>query len=84
MAVICSPIIGGPAHAVHVSINLHQVFDTAMDVARDIKLENTLLNFSAQGKPLVKICDFGFTKSVDSGAPHTKLGTMSYTGIHVQ
>lgn len=52
-------------------------------VIRDIKLENTLLNFSAQGKPLVKICDFGFTKSVDSGAPHTKLGTMSYTAPEV-
>ena len=48
-------------------------------VIRDIKLENTLLDGSA--RPLVKICDFGLSKSRADGAPATRLGTMSDTGV---
>lgn len=48
-------------------------------VVRDVKLENTLLDTSA--KPLVKFCDFGFTKSREDSAPKTTLGTFGYTGV---
>jgi Protein kinase domain len=47
-------------------------------VNRDIKLENTLLDGSAM--PLLKICDFGYSKHETDSKPHTKVGTPGYTG----
>lgn len=47
-------------------------------VNRDIKLENTLLN---NGKrPLLKICDFGYSKNDKDSLPKSKVGTPGYTG----
>eukprot|EP00210_Caulerpa_lentillifera_P003735 g3568.t1 len=44
---------------------------------RDIKLENTLLD--ASPRPLVKICDFGYSKSeVWQSVAKTKVGTPTY------
>ena len=47
-------------------------------VNRDIKLENTLLDGSK--RPLVKICDFGYSKSEKDSLPKSKVGTPGYTG----
>ena len=47
-------------------------------VNRDIKLENTLLDGSA--RPLLKICDFGYSKNEMDSRPKTKVGTPGYTG----
>ena len=47
-------------------------------VNRDIKLENTLLDGSK--RPLVKICDFGYSKNLQDSLPKSKVGTPGYTG----
>lgn len=48
-------------------------------VNRDIKLENTLLQL-VQGLPLplLKICDFGYSKAHFMSAPKSKVGTLMY------
>jgi len=49
---------------------------------RDLKLENTLLDGSAQ--PVVKICDFGYSKSVLlQSAPKSTVGTPAYIAPEV-
>ena len=49
---------------------------------RDIKLENTLLNDNDW--PLLKICDFGFSKHVDKDSvPTTVVGTRPYLAPEV-
>ncbi len=50
-------------------------------VNRDMKLENTLVDNTHQ-RPLIKITDFGFSKSDKESLPKSKLGTPSYTGVH--
>lgn len=47
-------------------------------VNRDIKLENTLLDGSK--RPLLKICDFGYSKHEKDSLPKSKVGTPGYTG----
>ena len=47
-------------------------------VNRDIKLENTLLDGSR--RPLLKICDFGYSKHEKDSLPKSKVGTPGYTG----
>lgn len=49
---------------------------------RDIKLENTLLDGS-RPRPLVKLCDFGYSKHIDDSRPKTKVGTPGYTAPEV-
>lgn len=51
---------------------------------RDIKLENTLLVLAPDKKPLLKMCDFGYSKSelLDSIAK-SKVGTPGYTAPEV-
>ena len=49
---------------------------------RDIKLENTLLDGS-KPRPLVKLCDFGYSKHIDDSRPKTKVGTPGYTAPEV-
>ena len=49
---------------------------------RDIKLENTLLDGS-KPRPLVKLCDFGYSKHIDGSRPKTKVGTPGYTAPEV-
>ena len=51
-------------------------------VNRDVKLENTLLDGSAP-RPLVKLCDFGYSKHEDDSRPKTKVGTPGYTAPEV-
>lgn len=46
---------------------------------RDIKLENTLLDSSR--RPLLKICDFGYSKHENDSLPISKVGTPGYTGM---
>jgi serine/threonine-protein kinase SRK2 len=48
-------------------------------VNRDIKLENTLLQ-SVPGLPLplLKICDFGYSKADFMSAPKSRVGTLAY------
>lgn len=48
-------------------------------VNRDIKLENTLLQV-VQGLPLplLKICDFGYSKAHHMSAPKSRVGTLAY------
>ena len=47
-------------------------------VNRDIKLENTLLDGGK--RPLLKICDFGYSKNEKDSLPKSKVGTPGYTG----
>ena len=47
-------------------------------VNRDIKLENTLLDGGR--RPLLKICDFGYSKHEKDSLPKSKVGTPGYTG----
>ena len=53
---------------------------TAGVMSRDIKLENTLLVLQPDKKPLLKLCDFGYSKhdTLDSVAK-SKVGTPGYT-----
>jgi serine/threonine-protein kinase SRK2 len=50
-------------------------------VNRDIKLENTLLDGAPN--PLLKICDFGYSKHEADSRPKTKVGTPGYTAPEV-
>ncbi|KAK9828792.1 hypothetical protein WJX72_002102 [[Myrmecia] bisecta] len=50
-------------------------------VNRDVKLENTLLDGSK--RPLLKICDFGYSKSERDSLPKSKVGTPGYTAPEV-
>lgn len=52
--------------------------------SRDIKLENTLLVLQPDKKPLLKLCDFGYSKHelLDSVAK-SKVGTPGYTSPEV-
>lgn len=50
---------------------------------RDLKLENILLRGSPT-KPIVKLCDMGFSKSdVLHSAPDSTVGTLAYTAPEV-
>lgn len=51
-------------------------------VNRDIKLENASLD-GASRRPLLKICDFGYSKHVADSLPKTKVGTPGYTAPEV-
>ena len=42
--------------------------------------ENTLLDNSK--RPLVKMCDFGYSKHAKDSLPKSKVGTPGYTGRH--
>ena len=46
---------------------------------RDIKLENMLLGGDKK-KPIIKLTDFGFSKSVQDSIPTTICGTLGYMG----
>jgi len=50
-------------------------------VNRDIKLENTLLDGSK--RPLLKICDFGYSKHEKDSLPKSKVGTPGYTAPEI-
>lgn len=50
-------------------------------VNRDIKLENTLLDGSS--RPLLKICDFGYSKHERDSLPKSKVGTPGYTAPEI-
>lgn len=51
---------------------------------RDIKLENALLHqVTNLPKPLVKICDFGYSKSDCKSAAKSKVGTLTYMAPEV-
>ena len=50
-------------------------------VNRDIKLENTLLDGGA--RPLLKICDFGYSKNEKDSLPKSRVGTPGYTAPEV-
>ncbi|KAK9837894.1 hypothetical protein WJX74_007403 [Apatococcus lobatus] len=50
-------------------------------VNRDIKLENSLLDGSK--KPLLKLCDFGYSKSNIDSVPKSNVGTPGYAGPEV-
>lgn len=53
-------------------------------VNRDIKLENTLLQMvSGLPLPLLKICDFGYSKAHFMSAPKSKVGTLAYMAPEV-
>ena len=45
---------------------------------RDVKLENTLLDGSR--RPLLKLCDFGYSKADTDSLPKSVVGTPGYTG----
>ena len=59
---------------------LHRFTHTTGVMSRDIKLENTLLVLQPDKKPLIKLCDFGYSKHelLDSVAK-SKVGTPGYT-----
>jgi serine/threonine-protein kinase SRK2 len=53
-------------------------------VNRDIKLENTLLQMvPGLPLPLLKICDFGYSKAQFMSAPKSKVGTLAYMAPEV-
>lgn len=53
-------------------------------VNRDIKLENTLLQMvPSLPLPLLKICDFGYSKAQFMSAPKSKVGTLAYMAPEV-
>ena len=47
---------------------------------RDLKLENLLLNRQggSKGRPLLKICDFGYSKHEMNSSAKTSVGTPIY------
>ena len=52
---------------------------------RDIKLENTLLDNVEPGRrPLIKLCDFGYSINESHSLPKTAVGTPGYTGAPLQ
>jgi serine/threonine-protein kinase SRK2 len=53
-------------------------------VNRDIKLENILLSSTKDGKKILKLSDFGFSKDTTcQSPPNTRLGTMMYIAPEV-
>ncbi|KAG1674284.1 hypothetical protein FOA52_013473 [Chlamydomonas sp. UWO 241] len=53
-------------------------------VNRDVKLENTLLQVVPDFPlPLLKICDFGYSKAQFMSAPKSKVGTLAYMAPEV-
>eukprot|EP01025_Chloroclados_australasicus_P032828 TRINITY_DN3335_c0_g1_i4.p1 TRINITY_DN3335_c0_g1~~TRINITY_DN3335_c0_g1_i4.p1 ORF type:complete len:448 (-),score=30.12 TRINITY_DN3335_c0_g1_i4:2787-4130(-) len=51
---------------------------------RDIKLENCLVSQPAgMYKPILKICDFGFSKDENQSQPKTRVGTLQYMAPEV-
>ncbi|PSC67166.1 sulfur stress regulator [Micractinium conductrix] len=52
-------------------------------MSRDIKPENTLLVRVPGKPPMVKLCDFGYAKSLEDSAPTTRAGTMHYVAPEV-
>lgn len=51
-------------------------------VNRDIKLENTLLQMVPNlPLPLLKICDFGYSKAQFMSAPKSKVGTLACKSV---
>ena len=49
---------------------------------RDVKLENTLLDTDEVGRrPLIKLCDFGYSINEQQSMPKTAVGTPGYTGV---
>ncbi len=66
-----------------ISIVRDHMYDAVQGVVnRDIKLENTLLDGSK--RPLLKICDFGYSKNDKDSVPKSKVGTPGYTGEHAR
>ena len=49
-------------------------------INRDIKLENILL-VSHEGRPFLKMCDFGYSINQNHSLPVTAVGTPGYTGM---
>ena len=53
-------------------------------VVRDLKLENCLLHISPdQGLPILKLCDFGFSKGSAVSDPKSSVGTLAYMAPEV-
>eukprot|EP00201_Polytomella_parva_P006872 CAMPEP_0175075364 /NCGR_PEP_ID=MMETSP0052_2-20121109/21954_1 /TAXON_ID=51329 ORGANISM="Polytomella parva, Strain SAG 63-3" /NCGR_SAMPLE_ID=MMETSP0052_2 /ASSEMBLY_ACC=CAM_ASM_000194 /LENGTH=356 /DNA_ID=CAMNT_0016344031 /DNA_START=37 /DNA_END=1108 /DNA_ORIENTATION=- len=53
-------------------------------VNRDVKLENTLLHeIEELPLPLLKICDFGYSKAQTDSVPKSKVGTLAYMAPEV-
>lgn len=51
---------------------------------RDLKLENVLLDVSSGGAPIIKICDFGYSKSsLLHSQPKSTVGTPAYIAPEV-
>lgn len=48
-------------------------------INRDIKLENILL-VNYEGRPFLKMCDFGYSINQNHSMPETAVGTPGYTG----
>jgi len=49
-------------------------------INRDIKLENILLVYY-EGRPFLKMCDFGYSINQNHSLPVTAVGTPGYTGM---
>ena len=50
-------------------------------VHRDMKLENTLLDGASPGTlPILKVCDFGYSKHEPQSLPKSSVGTPGYAG----
>lgn len=47
---------------------------------RDIKLENIMLKSKDPIKPILKVCDFGYSINENHSLPKTAVGTPGYTG----
>lgn len=53
-------------------------------VHRDLKLENTLLHIEGDHAPRIKICDFGYSKSMRyHSLPNSTVGTPAYIAPEV-
>lgn len=48
---------------------------------RDIKLENIMLKSKDPIKPILKVCDFGYSINENHSLPKTAVGTPGYTGM---
>jgi len=51
-------------------------------INRDIKLENILLVY-CEGRPFLKMCDFGYSINQNHSLPVTAVGTPGYTGMFI-
>ena len=69
-------------HALAVAVSMLATLNCLQGVChRDLKLENTLLDGSPA--PRVKICDFGYSKSVLDSQPKSTVGTPAYIAPEV-